>query len=216
MKTKVVIAVFVVVLVLNGCFIKSLHPFFTEKDVVFKKELIGTWLDQDSAQWHIEQHKQSKGFLKGGDSLVNSYHVVYCDKKEMNTEFEVHLFKLNNTMYLDFYPLVIGDNDMFNFHIVPAHSLAKVEISGQNDITIKWFNEQWLGELFKQNRIRIAHETVSENSDYVSYILTASTGDLQKFIVKYGNDPRAFKSDWEGLTKDKEEESFVFALKRLK
>jgi hypothetical protein len=58
-------------------------------------------------------------------------------------------------------------------------------------VQIKWFNEEWLGSLFEQNRIKISHETVKNESGKETdnfYLLTASTDELQKFILKYGKD----------------------------
>jgi hypothetical protein len=52
-----------------------------------------------------------------------------------------------------------------------------------------WYGEDWLEELFEQNRIRIKHETVT-SPGYDRQVLTASTDELQKFIRKYANDPK--------------------------
>jgi len=84
-------------------------------------------------------------------------------------------------------------NDLCRNSLVPTHSLAKIDLSGGN-ITISWYNEEWLIGLFNKNKIRIAHERVPYDPDLkdpesMQVILTAQTGELQKFIIKYGNDP---------------------------
>ena len=220
MKTKFFFLLVAIVFLLNSCLIKSLHPFYFEKDVAFNKDLIGDFIDQDSAKWEIRQHQFSKGFLKG-DSLDNSYEVSYFGKNTTKNLFNVHMFKLNGSLYLDFFPMKEFDSneELTAYHIIYSHSLAKVDLINGSDIKISWFNEDWLKSLFKENRIRISHEVVyssDKKDEDPSYILTASTNELQKFIIKYGNDPRAFKKSWEALDKDKEEEAFTFQLKKLK
>jgi hypothetical protein len=54
-------------------------------------------------------------------------------------------------------------------------------------LVIRRFDPEWLTELFKENRIRIAHEIVEDQ-----VVLTAPTEDLQSFVVKYAEDPNAF------------------------
>jgi len=53
-----------------------------------------------------------------------------------------------------------------------------------------WYGEEWLTDLFEQNRIRIKHETVQVAPDMPRHILTASTNELQKFITKYADNPK--------------------------
>lgn len=205
---------------MNSCLIKSLHPFYFEKDLIFQKDLIGDYIDQDSAKWEIRQHKFSKDFFNG-DSLDNSYDIAYYGKDAIKNLFSVHIFKLNGNIYLDFFPLkeFDGTEELTSYHVIYSHSLAKIETISGSDIKISWFNESWLTTLFKENRIRISHEVIDnsdDKDDEPSYVLTASTAELQKFIVKYGNDPRAFKKNWEALNKDKNEDAFVFQLKKVK
>jgi len=198
MKTKHIWLLLSLLILIPGCLVKSLHPFYTEKDLLFKQELIGTWTDPDSATWVISQHKRFAGIFKD-DTPVKAYDISFTDKKGTST-FVVHLFTLDKQLFLDFYPGYIETGtELGNFHFIPAHSLAKVQLDG-GKIIIGWYNEEWLVTLFNQNRVRIAHERVpydqdDRNRDNFQVILTASTGELQKFISKYGNDPEAFKKN---------------------
>lgn len=190
-----------IILMLPGCLVKSLYPYYTEKDLIFKKELTGTWTDTDSSLWSIQRHKQSTGLLNA-DTSGKSYDIAISGQKG-SAAFRAHLFQLDGQLYLDFSPSeVFCGNDLAGFHMVGTHSLAKVELAG-GKITIRWYNEEWLAGLFSKNRIRINHERIPYDPDIddaSSYqiILTASTAELQKFIIKFGNDPNAFKSDLPG------------------
>lgn len=179
---------------LQGCIVKSLHPFFKESDVVFKKEFLGTWMDADGDKWIIMPYELKK----------NAYEMHWLGKGDKNVSFLVHMFQLNDELYLDVLPTSDGEEDrggqtLFNLHLLPTHSIAKVGKLSTDQIEIKWFNEEWLKKLFVQNRIRISHETIldeeSNDKNNKIYILTAGTDELQQFIVKYGHEDEAFDNN---------------------
>jgi hypothetical protein len=200
----------IMLLFLQGCLVKSLHPFYKDSNLLYKAELNGTWTDEDTNTWIISRHLKQSGFLKP-DTPDMAYDIVYNDKKG-SSKFVAHLFTLNKQLYLDFYPADGESNtELGDFHFISAHTLAQVELKG-NTILIRWYNEEWLVNLFNQNKIRIAHERVpydidDKDKDHEQVILTASTEELQKFILKYGNDPEAFK-------KGKNEKGYSFMLKK--
>ena len=209
MKTKLIILTALVAITMNSCLVKSLHPFYTEKDLIYKPELNGKWSGKDSATWEISQHKVFAGFLK--DEKPTPCYDIACTDKKGTSKFLAHLFKVGEHMYLDFYLPDIEGPDLAVMHLVPAHTLARVELA-ENQITIKWYNEEWLVKLFNDNRIRIAHERIpydldEKNPDNFQVVLTAPTADLQKFISKYGNDPAAFETG-------KKESDYTFVLKK--
>ncbi len=210
MKTRNIILIIATGLLVSGCFIKSLYPFYTKKDIVFDPKIIGTWTDEDSSKWIIKQQ------MKWPIAPDSSFQVEIVEKDGSMGSFNVHLFRLNNQLYLDFYPSgKIGSNDIVEENIVLTHSLAKITYS-KDVIKIQWFNEVWLEKLLDQNKIRIRHEKIYESDlEMNSYLLTASTEELQKFIIKYGNDPQAFKSIWEDNQEDRNKEALTFNLKKI-
>ncbi|MDP1621211.1 MAG: hypothetical protein Q8M08_02620 [Bacteroidales bacterium] len=198
MKEKNIFLISLMIILVSGCFVKSLHPFYREKDLLFKKELLGTWTGDDSSEWKIEQNRKFSGIFKP-DIPENVYLITYTDKKG-TSQFIVNLFKLGNRLFLDFYPEEKeSSNELRSLHLVAMHTVARVDLAPDKMI-IRWYNEEWLIGLFKQNKIRIAHEKVPYESgkidDNFQVILTASTGDLQKFMLKYAEDPNAFKNDY--------------------
>jgi hypothetical protein len=97
---------------------------------------------------------------------------------------------VSGNYFLDFYVTDYLDGQdvtIFDFHLIPVHSFAKLEMKG-NRAVIRWYDPEWLKKLITQNRIRIHHEN---NGDYI--LLTAQPAELQKFVVKYVNSEEAFK-----------------------
>ena len=202
MKRIVVLILVVSLAILQGCIVKSLHPFFKESDAVFRKDLINHWTDQDGNHWQILPVKESK----------IAYELRHFKGGEQPEEiFVAHLFQLGEHLYLDFFPISNddqADNMMFNMHLIPAHSIARVVKFSDEEIQIRWLNEKWLRSLFTQNKIKISHEVVRdvnvEDDSDLNYVLTASTEELQKFILKYGDEDEAFIDDntvWLKLTR---------------
>jgi hypothetical protein len=169
------------ILFLSGC-IPSIHPLYSDEDIVFKTELLGSWAEGD-AKWVFEQRGE------------NGYLLKYYEKENFFrdtatfSDFEVTLLKLGNNYYLDFYP---GENDQLDFSslliatLLPVHIFAKVDFVDEG-VEISFFDRDWLEELLDENRIRIAHEKTSEY-----FVLTASTDELQKFVIKYSDVEDAF------------------------
>ena len=187
MKTRIILSILLMIIFLQGCLVKSLHPFYAGQDTIFKKELLGKWTDKDSSAWVIEQHMRFNGIMKE-DKPDASYNITFTDRKG-TSKFIAHLFQLEGQLYIDFYPSEISSgNDLGGFHMVATHSLARVDLTG-GKIIIRWYNQEWLTDLFNKNRIRIAHERVPYDLDQqdpgsMQVILTAPTDELQKFIRK--------------------------------
>jgi uncharacterized protein YcfL len=189
MKTRILILAVILVFLLNGCIVKSLHQFYDEKEVIFEDALVGTWLDDEKARWEISPFTFSKGFMKG-DSTDNSYLVVLYEDSINPIKFNAHLFQVGDKKYLDFAPLREDRYEgLLDMHLVSVHSLAFIDFTENDKLTISWFNEEWLGKLFEENRVKIAHEVVkgTDREYETEYILTASITELQKFVLKYAN-----------------------------
>jgi hypothetical protein len=187
MKKALVSFTILAMLAMSSCLVSSLHPFYKSKDKIYEPAMVGAWIDEDSCIWTIETNT-----FMGPDSSDYSYRITYYEDEGMIGLFTGTLFQLNGDNYVDFYPDPDEDHhysDFISFHHFPTHTLARVSM-GSDSIMLYWYGEEWLTELFEQNRIRIKHETVELGSDYSRHVLTAPTDELQKFITKYANSPK--------------------------
>src|SRR5262245_9761110 len=100
----------------------SLHPFFTDKDVVFNEALLGVWIDDFGGTCK---------FTKSGD---DHYELLVMEEK--SARFEARLIELGGVTFLDLYPKPLRDEfEIYPANIVPAHSLARVTI-GKDSLSI--------------------------------------------------------------------------------
>lgn len=190
MKKTIVAVTLLMAIGLQCCVVKSVHPFYKESDIVYQKKLEGTWTDQDNNQWRIHQNPYKP----------NSYELHYS-KNGREVSLLGHLFNLEGDLYIDMMPASDNTEELlvFDMHMVPTHSVARVSALGDREVTIKWFNEEWLRKMFVENRIKISHELVMDENpkadDDGMYLLTASTEELQKFVAKYGDNEDAYDDD---------------------
>lgn len=173
MKKKILIPFVIIVLLIQSC-VPCLHPLYTKGTIRLDKELEGKWSSKSSKE------EESWTFKKGkGDYYDASY-----TADGITNQFEVHLLQLGENYYMDFFPsgTVEGIGSMLATHLVAAHTFAKVQIS-DNRLEIHPFNPDWISEQIKNRYIRIKHEIVSNDN----VVITASTKDLQKFVLKYAD-----------------------------
>lgn len=190
MKHSKVIILVLALTAMSSCLVSSLHPFYKNEDRYYTEAMLGNWVDEDSSIWTIEPNMVPQGFMQPKEP-DGSYKITYYEEEDRISVLTATLFQLNGVDYVDFVPDLNEDHfdsDLTAYHHIPVHTLARVQYSG-NAILLYWYGDEWLNELFEQNRIRIKHETV-ENHDYDRQVLTASTDELQKFIKKYANDPK--------------------------
>ncbi len=207
MKRSIFFGLFLFMITLGGCLVSSLHPFFKQKDKIYDPVMAGNWIDGDSCIWTItpdtfkkinwgKERKDSKHHVTytesspGEAQMDSTYSILYYEDENSKAELTATLFQLEGISYLDMVPDPDGEHfssDVTSWHYIPVHTLARVQIN-EDSILLYWYGDDWLNELFEQNRIRIKHETI-ESLDYDRHVLTASTDELQKFLRKYANDP---------------------------
>src|SRR5437867_5181517 len=140
-----------------GCFPTSINPLYTEQDLVFEPALAGVWRGDGEG----DAAKEIWAFEKAGDK---AYKLVHTDKDGRTGQFEVHRLKLGDTFFLDFFPVVGGDqetnrNEIYQFHFVPLHSFAKVSRT-DSALQLSFLSLEWLGKLLEKNPQSIRHEMV--------------------------------------------------------
>ncbi|MBI5917699.1 MAG: hypothetical protein HY842_20200 [Bacteroidetes bacterium] len=210
-KLAVIISAGILIVLMNSC-IPSLHPIYTADKLVTLKQLPGTWETQkegeNQGKLQITTPNGPSGkpetwtFMAGEGK---SYLLIHEDEDGFKGAFDVHIIKLGETYFMDFYPADMPDeksgslsgifketeqiNNFTKIHLLAVHTFAKLEITGK-DLKISMFDPDFLKQLLERQQIRIKHEKTEGG-----YVLTASPEDLQKFASKYANEKEAFLDD---------------------
>ena len=195
MKIKNTVLVIASILLLSSCVVKSLNPFYTKDTISFDKKFIGEWEDSKKGTWKVVSfideltkdnpfQKMKKEDLELYREYKNSYAILrtYKDKEVV---FIATPFKINDQMFLDFFPLENqeGIDNLLKSHFVYTHSLVKYDVKKNGTIEIKWLDEDKIKTLFEEKKIKIKHEITGMLNE--KYLLTASSKELQKFVKKY-------------------------------
>jgi hypothetical protein len=170
---KLTVALWLAVLVV-GC-VPSLHPLYTEEDLVYDPALVGTWA--------VEESKDTWTFRKAGDK---AYDLIYTERG-VPARFDAHLVRVGEVLFLDTYP---GEPDIKNgfylIHLVPAHTFSRIGIEG-DVLRYAMLDLDWLKKMIAEKETDIGHEEVDGG-----ILLTASPKELQEFFLKYADDDKAF------------------------
>jgi len=216
MKTIKFFSLFIVLaLLLSSCVVKSLHAFYTQNLIYFEQKIIGNWQDSEKAHWSIEpfkdvmlkeSKKEISEFDKDELKMYNNYkdgYVIFFEKDSITkSTFLAMPFKIKDQLFLDFTPIEDQENEqsknnnLYTMHLIKTHTLAKFDITSDNEINIKWLSSKKLESLLDENKIKIKHEKVGFDE---TVLLTATSEELVKFIEKYmdSKDEDKWKTDVE-------------------
>jgi len=162
-------------LLIAGC-VRSLHELYTDKDLVFDEKLLGSWAkDGEGSDTWV--------FQKAGE---NAYFLTETEKG-VPARFEAHLVRLGRYYFLDISPSELDTkNDFYKFHYIPCHTFSRIWLE-KDSFRLGIFDNDWLRDMIDQKKIDIRHEREEK-----TILLTAPTADLQKLLVRYAEDPKAF------------------------
>ncbi|OHB62083.1 MAG: hypothetical protein A2168_05805 [Planctomycetes bacterium RBG_13_50_24] len=187
MKTKKLFF-YMFAVILGGCIpVISLHPLYTEKDVVVDKKLCGTWADDANSPTTWE--------FKCIDEPKNAYKLIFTDEDGKKGSFVAHLVKLQNRLFLDIFPSELPwepedpnkmDWPYNSIFLIPAHTFVKID-SIEPQLKLRLMLESNMEELLKEKPDAVEHTSVGDR-----IVLTGSTKELQTFILKYADDKRVF------------------------
>jgi hypothetical protein len=217
MKTKKLLF-YLLAGILGGCVpVMSLHPLYTEQDVVFEEKLLGRWVDDSNepdATWEFRRPDESK----------KEYELIVSDKEGKKGIFVTHLVKLKERFFLDVYPKEFPcdteDPNKTDWHFnaffcIAAHTFIKIDcikplqaarnclpegeeideevlksVSADYDYVLKMrlTDDDAFEKIIEHDPNAVRHEMVEDDG----FVLTASTRELQMFVLKYADDERLF------------------------
>lgn len=193
------ISIFFLFLLVSSC-LSTLYPIFHTKDVVFDESLLGYWkcsgFDEKIKFMEFKRiPADRRSELLGEVRLISDkgYLLQRVDSLgEIIAEDFVFLAKIGTNYYLDFYPAEMTSQKKvdknYKDHFIKVHKSYKYDLKDKNRFEISRFDKEFLDKLISSNKINIRHEVLDGNNN----VITASTDELQKFIIQYSNDPHFF------------------------
>lgn len=177
MRKTLALALPLVAVTLSGCLAYSLQPLYRDEDTVFRPELVGRWSEDgnSSETWEL---------TRSGD---RKYEIVIAEDGKRGV-FEGHLVKLGDVLFLDMYPadMSLDAEETWRAHLFPMHTFLIVRQVTPTP-SFAPLDDDWVKELVTTTPGAIRHELVGDR-----VVLTASTSELQAFLVKHATTAKAF------------------------
>jgi len=177
---------------LGGCVpVMSLNPLYTKDNVVYDDKLLGTWVDDPNGPemtWRFESVDKPK----------NAYKLVFTSEDGLKGSFVAHLVKLRDDLFLDIFPdkapwdLEDPNESDWPYNallLIPAHTFVKIDSVGPR-LKMRLMLETELKKMLEEDPDIIAHVTVEDRP-----VLTASTKELQAFVLKYADSDKLFSGE---------------------
>lgn len=215
---KITFALSVLTFTTTSC-VTSLQPLVTYKSVIADNRIEGTWR-QDGQEYRVQNffssdfykknkkdleksRKENKGQLSEKDKkdsvLFSKSYIIKYSKDGIQYLMFGSMIKLNGRLFMNFTPVDVTvidstikepETDLSNR--LNTYTIARVQITNTNLIKLDFIDGGFLYDQIKAGHIKIKNET---DELYDSFLITASTDDLQQFLEKYGDDSRFFNKE---------------------
>jgi hypothetical protein len=222
---------------LTGCVpVDSLNPLYTDKDLVFDKALLGTWVGTDNGE--------------GGELTISAigekgkewYELTMTDRDKDNgkcreiTVYRAHLVNLSGRRFLDVVPETVeGRSGSFPLQIKSgkdstvveprllrlspasylefsdrsqsqgkawadlrrAHWFFKVSLDDKK-LQLDWTDDDGFRKAVQSGTLHLPSSLLGEGKE-TNVVITASTPELQTFIVEHADDGKFFTDHMDPL-----------------
>jgi hypothetical protein len=215
---KIIIIILVFVCIAQSACVTTLQPLVTYDKIITDNRIIGKWKN-DEQQIDVQLFSKSDFYkrhkddfekeLKGKertdktmrDSVVysKSYNIQYV-KDGVQYDLLGGLIRINGQLFMDFTPInsapvnndLSKDISMDPGSSLNANTIAKVEIQSPNTLKIDFIDGGFIYDQVKAGHLKIKNE---RDELYDTFLITASSIELQKFLEKYGKDKRFYNKE---------------------
>ena len=174
----------------------SLHPLYTEADLVFLPELVGAWQEDGGDSTLIFEKFESSGIL--GEPGDTGY-ILIIEVSGRKSLLEARLLRLGDELFLDLSTSSEFEAKAFEGEIyqpiLPVHAFGRVRIEGD---VLRVSTLQGLSFLSLTDEYQLESETVPGLPMEVikdGLVLSATTEQLQEFVLQHLDKYFSFEED---------------------
>jgi hypothetical protein len=129
------------------------------------------------------------------DSVFYTKHyVISFREKNLNYTWVAGMVKINDQYYLNLEPEECLNNngkEEYNLNgLLSTVSIAKLEWKNNNSLVLYFLNGDYIKEIVLNGQARIKHEY---DPLFGTFVITASSQELEQFLEKYGDNESLFK-----------------------
>lgn len=177
MRHPIGLMLLTLLILVGGC-IRSLNPVLKDEQVVADNNVVGSWISTDKDRMSLE-------IIVCGDK---QYHVTLREKDGKTGWFVMRLGQVGDLRIAEFAPTDHDEvADIYRAQLLPLHSFFWVQQTSPT-LQARTMNPDWLKDYLQEHPTELA--VAGEKSD--QRIITATTDELQKFILAHYKDEKAF------------------------
>jgi hypothetical protein len=216
---KTIFIISIAILVTASSCVTTLQPLVTYNTAIADKRLEGGW-EQDGEEYIVQKvfnsdffkknqkdleksRKENNGQLSEKDKrdsvLFSKSYLIKYSKDGIQYLLFGSLIKLNGRLFMNFKPVDMTEIDTSNSEIeinlsnrLDSYTIARVQFTNNNIMKLDFIDGGYLHDQIKAGHMKIKNET---DELYDTFLITASTTELQQFLEKYGNDGRFFNKE---------------------
>lgn len=216
---KIIFIIPVLILVTATSCVTTLQPLVTYNSAITDNRIEGAW-QQDNQEYIVEKIFNSDFYKKNKKDLEksrkeNNGQLSEKDKKDSVLFSKSYLIKytrdgiqyllfgsmikLNGGFFMNFTPVDMTSKDSSNNETeidlanrINSYTIARVQFSKTNTLQLDFIDGGYIYDQIKAGRLKIKNET---DELYDTFLITASTRELQQFLEKYGDDNRFFNKE---------------------
>lgn len=216
---KILLGIAFIILSAASCNTTSLQPIATLDKMVTDDRVAGEW-NGPKGNFLVEPLKKSALYAELSQSIFRRELTGLPDKSHSSEEkydslmeaksyllsfwqngvrhlMMFRLVRLGGDLYGDLFPIGVknakgDDNYGFTLNHLSTHTLAKVAINDDATISLRPVAGDYVKSQLLAGNMNLRYEY---DELFGSFVITASSEEMQQFIVKYGKSDRLFAAD---------------------
>ncbi len=171
-----------------GC-MGMVHAPYTDADLTFDPELVGTWVDSADAKIiQVISHED------------RAYVLVMTDEDGQTGRFIGHQFRLGQNVFLDIVPEPLRSPlEGYEYHFLPLHTLLLMKRDGPR-LELRSLHIDSLRQYLETHPSAVTYTVVNHVGDE-DILLTALTNPLRLFLADYVRRPGIWDEEEMVLTR---------------
>jgi hypothetical protein len=196
--------------------VTTLHPLVSSESAITVEKIEGNWIHEDGDYkiyrfyksglynglitdlYKGREHEPTKEQLAKDSIRYSKAYAIEYTRKNIRHYMLGTFTRLNGNLFINLAPagnILVNDTTGNSVEINSSretNTIAKVQLNGADQMKLDFIDGEFLLKQIENGRMKMKHE---QDDLYGTFLITASTSDLQQFLVKYGNDPRFFNKE---------------------
>ncbi|MBI5631979.1 MAG: hypothetical protein HZA15_00635 [Nitrospirae bacterium] len=185
---KVAVLVILSFMLLPGCIVQSVNPFYGKEAIADLPAVYGKWV--------LKESSVKEGLNR--EWTFSADNISLPDTKTGSSALSVRFFRIDDMLFLDAMADAPpeGLSVWWTLHVAPVHTVSRVVLEDKT-MKIIALDASWMEEAVKKKTVMLPSVWHQEQK---TYLFTATAAEWAGFLKKYGKDQNVFS----------DKEAFIF------